>query len=190
MELTKKQVAAIERVICSCASDPRHREMAGEAPVSDGIIITDGAVLIHAPESLGMKQGKWKDLSRAEKMNACLHAPYESGSEFYRVEEPITNGKTSSKLRAILKEHTFVSPDGNHVAVSLSAHDLHGEELSASFDFTRLVSAFEAVGKDAVAYIGRSYSALSHLPYLLVEPIDVAGKFEYGIHAIVLPLRT
>jgi len=191
MTLTKKQIAAIQRVIINCASDPRHKDTSGEAPVSDGIIITDGHVLLHAPESLGFKQQNKSDSKSAERMNKYSHAAFDDyGADFYRVEEPIPNGKSSSKLRAMLKEHTFMSDDGQHVVVSLSSHNTRGDEVWSAFDYGNLINAFEAVGKDAVAYIGNSTNLHCPEPYLIVEPEYDYGNMNKGIHAVVMPCRT
>lgn len=191
MTLTKKQIAAIQRVIINCASDPGHKNAAGEALVCDGIIITDGQVLLHAPESLGFKQQNQSDQKFVERLNKYAHAAFDDyGADFYRVEEPIPNGKSSSKLRAMLKEHTFMSDDGQHVVVSLSSHDARGDEVWAAFDYGNLVNAFEAVGKDAVAYIGNSTNLYCPEPYLIIEPEYYYGNMSQGIHAVVMPCRT
>ena len=191
MTLTKKQLDAIRRIISSCEHHPAHKDRAGEMEVSDGAIITDGVVLIHAPESIGFKKPNRSDPQLAERMNRKYLSSYDPYSaDFYMVEEPIPMLKTASTLRARLKERTFLSDNGQHTCVSLSAHDGRGNEIWSVFDYGSVVAAFEAVGKSAVGYIGNSGGMDCPRPYLIVEPDGDYGDPRRGIHALVLPVRT
>lgn len=51
IEFTKKAKNAVHRIVVSAQSyDPM---LAGEIPIDDGVVVTDGFTLLHSPKSFG-----------------------------------------------------------------------------------------------------------------------------------------
>ena len=193
MQLTKKQTDAIGRILAK--TPPHHRDFAGEVQVvyhdeDDGIIITNGYVLIHAPEPLGFKGPKKPDPNRDDKLNSISHAAFDSPiCDFYIVDAPFRMEKVSSSLRKKLKECEIRKCMDGDAAITVSAAAPDGRTIRSAFACDQIVDAFEAVGKDAVAYIGKSDLFYTPAPYMLVEPAGNVGNFKAGIHAIVMPVH-
>ena len=193
MTLTKKQAAAIDRIIAK--TPPHHRDQAGENSVvyrgeDDGIVITNGHVLLHAPEPLGYRAPKKYDPRTADKLNAYIHAPFEDYiGDFFKVVAPIQLEKCASTLRKGLKKHAFLSSVDKIEVVRFTAMDLEDKSLKSAFAVDSVVDAFEAVGKDAVGYIGSSSAVPCPAPYMIVEPANGYGNLKIGIHALVMPCR-
>lgn len=192
MRLTQKQDEAIKRII---AKTPlRQRDRAGESQVThngedDGVIITNGFVLIHAPEPLGYPGPKQPDAVRYDRMNHYAHAAFDDDkSNFCMVEKPFRMEKVSSVLRKRLKENRWGVDKYGNEAIRVSATAPNGEEITSAFFCEYIVDAFEAVGKDAVAYIGMAKD-MTPIPYMIVEPDGNVGNFSRGIHAVVMPTR-
>lgn len=193
MQLTKKQVDAIERIIAK--TPPRQRDFAGETQVTyhdedDGVIITNGYVLVHAPESLGFRGPKKPDPKRDDRLNHCAHAAFDSQScDFYIVDTPFKMEKVASTLRKQLKKHEQRKDMDGNAAIAVSAATPDGRIMRSAFACDQVIDAFEAVGKDAVGYVGMSDLFHTPMPYMLVEPAGNVGNFKAGIHAIVMPVR-
>ena len=190
MDLTKKQTDAVFRIVRKCESNPIHKNKAGEFCVDDGFMLTDGNVLLHAPYKFGVKprlpMEHVDELKNRAYMKHAICAAYKDG-DFYRVDDPFSLYCVASTLRKKLGAYAVVK-DG-HEIIKLSAFDeFNRRKVEAWFDVRNIINAFEAVGKDAVGYIGSTPSFFCGRTYLIVEPYGHLGDLSYGIHALVLPM--
>jgi len=135
--------------------------LAGEIPVSNGVILTDGFILLHNPESFGERRCLCSNYIHVggvllQKLRAAIDV------ERHLIESPFRFEKVSTKLRKLCKEHS-VEDEFKRSFITI------GE---AVFDTRRLINAFEAVGGKVCGYLANTTEHFNGSSYLIIEPTD------------------
>lgn len=197
MKMTKKQIAALQRMIDREASriewkkqnrkrgDPAVEETAGVHPSHEKYIVTDGYVAVIFSE-------KPAELPEAERMDSLydmmrndIHNQDCFNDHFLALTVTaahISEWKQQAKLWKAGKTHKTGA-----VPVKLIAQKPDGGTVEGFYDPRYLVDAVEAIGPSAMLYIGR-YSRNSPFCSLLVYPKNWIEDSDSKV-GYVLPLR-
>jgi len=191
--MTKKQIAALQRVIDRDASriewkkqnrkegDPAVEETAGVHPSHEKYVVTDGYVAVIFPE----KPSELPEAERNDGLYDMMRGDIVNYDHFLALTVTaahISEWKQQAKLWKAGKTHKTGA-----IPVKLSAQTLDGRMIEGYYNPCYLLDAVEAIGPGAMIYIGK-YSRSSPFCSLLVYPKnwmeDADPKIGY-----VLPLR-
>lgn len=197
MKMTKKQIAALQRMIDREASriewkkqnrkegDPAVEETAGVHPSHEKYIVTDGYVAVIFPEKPAeLPEAKRMD-SLYDMMRNDIHNHDCFNDHFLALTVTaahISEWKQQAKLWKAGKTHKTGA-----VPVKLIAQKPDGGTVEGFYDPRYLVDAVEAIGPSAMLYIGR-YSRSSPFCSVLVHPKNWMEDTTPNI-GYVLPLR-
>ena len=148
--------------------------LAGEIPVEDGVIITDGVTLLHSPESFGEDRCLSTDYDRLgaeliEKLNKAMD------NDRLLVEDPFRLKRVSRSIRKRCDQCAITNEYGQSFVY------IYGEPFNAKC----LINAFEAVGTMACGYIASKPDLFYGKPYLIIE--SASSEYGGGIRAILIP---
>ena len=185
---TKKQIAALQDIIDTAASQPEKSGYAGIIPVNDRFVITNGVVIVvmhndiqELPHSNNFDLGK--------KAYGIVTEQIETG-DYNLVQSPFGGIVCSSTFRNQLKEHRIPYYNAHNQKfrlISFGSETLNGRKITGYYEDVSVRRAVEAVGGKPHLYIGypkeRNYSA----PFLLVESDD-PDLMKDGNSALVFPM--
>lgn len=193
MKITKKQAAALQRVIDREAShierkkqnrkkgDPAVDETAGVHPSHEKYIVTDGYVAIVFPE----RPAELPEAERNDGLYDLIRNDIYGYNHFLALTVTaahISEWKQQAKPWKAGKNYkTGATP------VKLSAQTFDGGTVEGFYDPRYLVDAVEAIAPGAMIYIGK-YSRSSPFCSLLVYPKNWMGNADSKV-GYVLPLR-
>lgn len=197
MSMTKKQLAALQRIIDREASrieqekqnrketDPKVERVAGVHPSRDHHVITDGNVaVIFCKKPDGVPEAE-----RMDGLYDIMQKDIESSDRYHDhflaltvTAEHISEWKKQAKSWKAGKTYKTGA-----VPVKLTAETTDGGTVEGFYDPRYVLDAVEAVGPGAMLYIGR-YSRFSFHCSLLVFPKNWTEMEEHTT-GYVLPLR-
>ena len=189
-ELTKKQLAAIQRVINRCerryavANDP----YSGEIFTDDGICVTDGYIAIYYPESQNLKKNEKIDKIAMQKMMSYKEKFF--GYHGYIVNEPF-DMKLYDHPQTWLKTQMEEAPvvvcqNGDGIDLTARYGKWPLDCYKARFIRKDIIDACEAVGKNAACYLVKSENGIVSM--LVAQCIN--GKLQKDeVCACIMPVR-
>lgn len=183
-KITKKRAAAVDRII----QDGRSIDamLSGEIPTSDGIVITDGFVLVHSATEIGRKACKVTAVNMGETLHDKFLTAYKtSDEEIYAVSHPFELKKVASTLHEQCKQYQTTNRFKQSF-ITLIGTNKEGKSVSATFNVRHLINAFECVGRKAVGTLCVNNNLFNGSCFLLIEPNDHYGDLSQEMHAIVL----
>lgn len=189
-KLTKKQLAAIQRVINRCerryavGNDP----YSGEIFTDDGICVTDGYIAIYYPESQNLKKNEKIDKIAMQKMMSCKEKFF--GYQGYIVNEPFDMklyDHPQTWLKTQMAEAPIVScTNGDGIDLTARYGKWPLDCYKARFVRKDIIDACEAVGKNAACYLVRNENGI--VAMLVAQFVD--GKLQKDeVCACVMPVR-
>lgn len=195
-EMTKKQVAAIQRVIDNCerrfdkiTSEKSIRKYSGEVEIDNRIIVTDGYVAIIYNESQGLARN---DEMPDETKQGFSRKMKEVGDyDAHVVTEPFDMrlcDHPQTWLKDRLKEAPMQScTDGEAVDLCAPYGKHDDQKIKGRFNRKYIVNACEAVGKNAVCFLAKTDNGI---PVLLVYQYVDGRLTRDNVFAMVMPVRT
>lgn len=164
MKLTKKQLAALKRLISEEWRRYSHH-ITGYHRSGDRYAVTDGYTLVmlkEAPDGLpaGTREDKYDEMMREAE-----------GCDFFLVED-------LPALEVLRK-----TPG----KITLTAERFDGTTISSVFDVRRLITTLEAAGTGCTAYLGYAKPFVGSVASLMVY--SKAGVMDSPLTAILLPCR-
>ena len=195
-EMTKKQIAAIQRVIDNCerrfdkiTTAKYKRRYSGEVEIDNRIVVTDGYVAIIYNDSQGLVKND--EMPEATKIGFSRKMTEVGDYDAHVVTEPF-DMRLCDHPQTWLKDRLKEAPmqfcsDGEAVDLYASYGKFNDQKIKGRFNRKYLINACEAVGKHAACYLAKTDNGI---PILLVyQCID--GKLTMdNVFAIVLPIRT
>ena len=190
MELTKKQINAINRII----SRTERRYVAsdlfsGQVVTDKGVVVSDGYVTIYYPEAVDLKYNtkmpqKTID-SLFSKRDIFLNA------KAYVVNEPfdmrLCDHQQTWLKNSFLDAKTVQCQNGVGIDLTARYGNWSEDYISGRFILKDITDAVEAVGKNAICYLLRSDSGI---PFMTVLPFTDGQTVTDEVMAIVTSVRT
>lgn len=166
---TKRMIAAADKIAKSALCFDI--SLAGEIPVDNGVLLTDGLALVYSPQSFGLTKCSRSDVG--EKLQELLLSAVSSRGEI--VEKPFRFEKVASDLGIKITQHERT--------------DRYGESFldigEYSFHSGRVLNLFIVTGRKSVGTLARNDELFGGLPYLVVAPIDFSITDD--IYGLLLP---
>ena len=190
MELTKKQINAINRIISRTERRYAASDLfSGQVVTEKGVVVSDGYVTIYYPEAVDLKYNtkmpqKTID-SLFSKRDIFLNA------KAYVVNEPfdmrLCDHPQTWLKNSFLDAKTVQCQNG--VGIDLTArYGIWSEDyISGRFILKDITDAVEAVGKNAICYLLRSDNGI---PFMTVLPFTDGQTVTDEVMAIVTSVRT
>ena len=160
--------------------------MTGEIPTDDGVVVTDGFVLIHSAAELGRKSCKATAVDSGGVLRSRFITAYNTPVEnIYTISEPFELKKVASTLRNLCKQYQATNRFKQSFITFIGTHNTK-EPIAATFNVRHLVNAFDCVGRTAQGVLCQNPELFNGMAFLLIEPAECPNDLRYGIHAIVM----
>lgn len=184
MKLTKKQIAALNRIMKDGQKERMKGKPNGLHPSGNGFAITDGVAVVMFNE----KPDGFPDADRIDFLSKYIYE-FAEKSDCVLVEDDLLADRCK---RAIREWKRINNPDDKSaLVISLSVKDEKGFFITSKFDARKLLNVVEAMGTGALVYLGkdRTHMNVSPLPCVLVKQKHwMGGNDDY--QALLLPVRT
>lgn len=170
---TNKQIKAIRKIIRNAGSfNPM---LAGEIPTNQGVVLTDGIIVVRNHSSFGEDVCASDTRERiGREINEKLDIMTAEAKSL--VEHPFRMKKVIKKLRALCKEYVVTDRYG-HSFINIEG---------SVFDTDKLFTAFDAVGSKACGFFASAPYLLEGEKYMIIEPEN--ADYEKDVHAVLLPV--
>lgn len=170
---------------------PHH--FCGEIVTPSGCMVTDGYVGVFYPSPVpGLPHDE--DYRQEDNMVRRIFTEEVEYGNYSLVSSPFPGEISTSEIRKLLKEHSVSDPKDpffRRQRITLAASDENGSSVEGDFNSLFVRRAVEAVGSGVRLYIGsRPNNPKTNRMFLLVVPKG-SNSFDpdWGVHAIVMPLR-
>lgn len=195
-EMTKKQIAAIQRVIDNCerrydqiTTAKSKRKYSGEVEIDNRIVVTDGYVTVIYNESQGLVQND--EMPEATKQGFIRKMKEVGDYDAHVVSEPF-DMRLCDHPQTWLKDRLKEAPmqycsDGEAVDLIANYGKFNDQKIKARFNRKYIVNACEAVGKKAICYLAKTNNGI---PLLLVYQFENGRPTSDNVFAMVMPIRT
>lgn len=190
MELTKKQINAINRIISRTERRYAASDLfSGQVVTDKGVVVSDGYVTIYYPEAVDLKYNtkmpqKTID-SLFSKRDIFLNA------KAYVVNEPfdmrLCDHPQTWLKNSFLDAKTVQCQNGVGIDLTARYGNWSEDYISGRFILKDITDAVEAVGKNAICYLLRSDSGI---PFMMVLPFTDGQTVTDEVMAIVTSVRT
>lgn len=188
-KLTKKQIAAMERMIDYERYNKEERKLGGGAglhPSEDKFIITDGMVVVVFNE-----QPDCLELAEREDFYCKYVDDLMKDDRSIRASAVPTIQECKQVIRDWKKMSNLGKPQRPKVEVS--GVDERGNRIVSYFDARLLVNAMEAMGSSFAVFIGRDTQYKLPLPFVTIYREEGRAPYKEvdfnGTKAIVLPCQ-
>lgn len=190
MELTKKQINAINRIISRTERRYAASDLfSGQVVTEKGVVVSDGYVTIYYPEAVDLKYNtkmpqKTID-SLFSKRDIFLNA------KAYVVNEPfdmrLCDHPQTWLKNSFMDAKTVQCQNGVGIDLTARYGNWSEDYISGRFILKDITDAVEAVGKNAICYLLRSDSGI---PFMTVLPFTDGQTVTDEVMAIVTSVRT
>lgn len=174
MVFTKKCLRAVHRIILNGRS--HDAMLSGEIPCEHGVLLTDGFILLHSPESFGGGCCKSVDVANVANdlwqklITAC-------SADKTLVSHPFVMDNVITKLSGLCKEYA-VTNGYNRDLITIEG---------AIFDSVRVRTLFDIVGGGCCGYIASNSELFGGYPYLIAQKKEC--NYYNDVYGILLQHR-